>query len=312
MLSLTDFLEKQILVIFAEEIKSNHVRFGNDNIIFEKDGEIINQLSCYKVLSLFIIGDFTLTTPLIKKCRKFGISISLLGNNFECYASILCKSDANYLLRQKQYSSTNDFINAKSLVKNKIYNQSAMAKDYGKDLGLIEPVFDKINNCENEKELLGIEGSISKQYFENMFKELSWYKRMPRTKVDELNVLLDLGYTFLFNFIGSLLSLYGFDLYRGFYHKLYFQRKSLACDIMEPFRVLIDKQIIKSFNLNQFALKDFRHENGRYYLPFDKQRKYVQVFLECLIDREEDIFQYVKEYYRHVAKNTEFPEFKIK
>ena len=61
-----------------------------------------------------------------------------------------------------------------------------------------------------------------------------------------------------FNCMDSLLRLYGFDTYKGFYHKLFFQRKSLACDVMEPFRCVIDKQILKAFNLGQIDEKILR------------------------------------------------------
>ena len=52
---------------------------------------------------------------------------------------------------------------------------------------------------------------------------------------------MDIGYTYLFNFIDALLRLYGFDTYLGFYHKEFYQRKSLVCDVVEPFRCIIDK-----------------------------------------------------------------------
>jgi CRISPR-associated protein Cas1 len=62
------------------------------------------------------------------------------------------------------------------------------------------------------------------------------------------------------------LRLYGFDVYKGFYHKLFFNRKSLASDIMEPFRCVIDKALLKAFNLKQINEKDFKIVDGRYVL----------------------------------------------
>jgi len=46
MLSLPDFREKQILFIIPEHGGENKIRLWNDNIRFEVDGKIINQLSC--------------------------------------------------------------------------------------------------------------------------------------------------------------------------------------------------------------------------------------------------------------------------
>ena len=89
---------------------------------------------------------------------------------------------------------------------------------------------------------------------------------MPGVKPDATNLLLDMGYTFLFNFIDALLLLFGFDSYKGCYHKLFFQRKSLSCDVVEPFRCIIEKQILKSYHLKQINKDDFFIEQWKYAL----------------------------------------------
>ena len=61
--------------------------------------------------------------------------------------------------------------------------------------------------------LLGIEGNMAKLYFGTLFQSHNWNGRTPRAKTDITNLLLDIGYTYLFNFVDSLLKLYGFDTY---------------------------------------------------------------------------------------------------
>ena len=95
---------------------------------------------------------------------------------------------------------------------------------------------------------------------------MDWIGRYPRTKIDKNNLLLDMGYTFLFHFLKALLLLYGFDIYEGFYHRRFYQRKSLVCDIEEPFRAIIDEAMRKSFNLGQIKDSDFGFANGQYFL----------------------------------------------
>jgi len=87
---------------------------------------------------------------------------------------------------------------------------------------------------------------------------------MPRTRNDIINFLMDIGYSFLYNFIEANLCLYGFDVYKGVYHKLFYERKSLACDLVEPFRCIIDKKIRKMHNLGQINEQDFKFKNGEY------------------------------------------------
>ena len=45
-------------------------------------------------------------------------------------------------------------------------------------------------------------------------------------KSDVLNVTLDIGYSILFNFMESFIRMFGFDLYVGVFHRLWFKRKS--------------------------------------------------------------------------------------
>jgi len=318
MLSLPDFKEKQILFITPKHGGKNEIRLWNDNVSFEIDGKIINQLSCYKIFTIFIIGDFSITTKLIKNCKQYGISLFLLKNNFELYAEINSIANGNYLLRSKQYSliKNQELKIAKQIVKNKIYNQySLLLKSQKiKDKQVLwQNAIKKISKAKNHQELLGIEGNHTKNYFALYFDNINWYKRMPRAKVDITNVLMDIGYTFLFNFTDALLGLYGFDTYKGVYHQLFFQRKSLACDLVEPFRCLIDRQIIKSHHLKQIDKKDFIFKNGQIFLSYDKQQKYLAIFADCIMKSKEEIFKYIRKFYYCILNDqNNYPFFKIK
>ncbi|MCK9379259.1 MAG: type V CRISPR-associated endonuclease Cas1 [Candidatus Moranbacteria bacterium] len=315
MMSLPDFMEKQILFIEARYGVENSLQFQNDNILYKKDWKNSNRISCFKVFAIFIIGNFTITSVLIKKCRQYGISLFLLGNNFECYAAVSSGLESNFILRDRQYKKEDELEMAKKLVENKITNQLLLLKERRFLLNFdykIKEMKEKIEKIGNEKELLGMEGSYSKEFFREYFRQMNWIRRMPRTKYDVNNVLLDIGYTFLFNFIDSLLRLYGFDTYKGFYHKLFFQRKSLSCDIMEPFRCVIDRQLLKSFRLGQINENDFEYKNGKYVLNFDNQRKYIAIFSEAVMKNKKEMFDYVREFYRFfVVEGKKFPEFRI-
>ncbi|MFH1462329.1 MAG: type V CRISPR-associated endonuclease Cas1 [bacterium] len=313
MLSLPDFREKQILFISGKNAEKDKIKFSNDNICLLKENKIENQVSCYKIFALFVVGDCSLTTVLMRNCQKYGVSLFLMKNNFETYAFVISIAEGNYLLRTKQYEFKEDLEIAKKIVANKIHNQIILlekdkkqrAADYLKNLKIKIPLID------DTKDLLGIEGCASKFFFQNYFRELGWVKRMPRTKIDIVNTLMDLGYTILFNFIDGLLGVYGFDAYKGFYHKLFFQRKSLVCDMMEPFRCLIDKQILKSCHLGQINKNDFKLSKGKFILNYETQRKYLEFFSTAIMDKKEAIFCYTKDFYYFLMNDSQFPEFKI-
>ena len=322
MISLPDFKEKQILFVNTEWGKPSHLRFYNDNIVFEKERKIVDRVSVHKAFAVFICGDLSLTTNFLKQAKEHGVSIFFLKNNFEMYGGLATTAEGHYLLRMKQYglSEKEQLEMAKMIVLNKLTNQNSLMQERSdkevcfKNQAVFEEYVKKVKNVKNQEELLGLEGNFSRQYFSCIFNDFKWRRRAPRTKEDIINFLMDMGYTFLFNFVDSLLRLHGFDTYKGFYHKLFFQRRSLACDVMEPFRFLIDKKIIKYLNLKQIDEKDFNIVNGSYQLPFDKNSKYASLFLSCLMEQKEPIFDFVHSFYRHTMddKNNPFPVYNFK
>ena len=321
MLQLPDFKQKQIVIINPKKGSSiNDLKFKNENIVLQREGKIINQVSVHKLMAVYVLGEATFTSVLVKKLKRFGVSVYLLNGNLEEYAAINAVADGNYLLRERQYGFKNDLIFAKNLVKNKCFNQLELMKKYAPSFftkqaksAYYKDLVKKIDSVESIDQLLGIEGSMSKLYFKEVFSKYKWYKRMPRAKVDITNVLMDIGYNLLFNMVDSLLLLHGFDTYKGIYHQLFFQRKSLSCDIMEPFRVLIDKSIVKAYRLKQISDKDFKAIKGQYFLKMECSKKYYEIFFNVLMDNKEIIFNYVKcFYFCMLNESTDYPFIKIK
>ena len=166
----------------------------------------------------------------------------------------------------------------------------------------------------NIQELLGIEGSASRLYFKNMFGDIGWKGRKPRAKRDIPNVLLDFGYTKLFYVIEALLNLYGFDIYKGFYHQTFYQRKSLVCDMVEPFRPWVDKRIWKAFKLKQIHDEDFIIINGQYRLFGKSAKPYITFLIQDILKHKESLFYFVQSFYRAFMQGKpieDFPKIKM-
>lgn len=323
MISLPDFKEKQILFVNTEWGVRSHLRYLNDNIVFEKNRKVIDRVSVHKTFAIFICGDLTFTTGFIKSAKEHGVSIFLMKHNFETYGGLATTAEGHYLLREKQYLMplATQLAIAKKLVKNKVANQKNVLFERGTEDEARKEIWDfydmtiaRIDAAKNHTELLGVEGNFAKFYFEKKFADYNWKRRAPRTKEDINNFFLDWGYTLLFNFVDSLLRLHGFDTFKGFYHRMFFQRRSLACDIMEPFRPIIDHQIIKMHRLGQIHESDFWVKQGQYCLAYKDYSKYSVLFLQCLMDKKEDIFKYVHGFYRHVmdAEKNQFPVYNFK
>lgn len=319
MLSLPDFAEKKVLFIFPQKDLESQLKFGNSNLKLYRDGKIENQISLHSLIAIFMIGEFTITSYLIKQIKDHGISLFMLNNSFKYYASINAEAEGNTEIRTIQYrqSSEEQLTFSKILVKNKIQNQYNLLSSYLK----FKPKFDfkkvgmAIDSLIVNESLLGIEGSIASKYFVQAFSKQKWYRRAPTTKEDIPNLLLDIGYSFLFNFTDSLLRLFGFDTYKGFYHKLYFQRKSLSCDVIEPMRIIIDKALLRAYALNRIDEKDFKFRNGHFeFKDWTIQKKYLGIFSSAIMNNKNEIYSYVLEWYRYFHNQDKYsgPNFKVR
>lgn len=321
MMSLPDFRYKQIIVHVAGG-SGERLRFRADNIVLEdRKGTILVQHSCHRIFALFIIGEVSLTSVLVRQCSAFGFPIVLLGRNMRPIANIHCGAEGNTLLRMKQYRAdeNRNHAIAKELIRQKIENQARLVKSLRylseEDKTALRALSSiRVDDARSTKELMGLEGTASRIFFSSYFRPLGWKRREPRCKSNIPNLLLDIGYTYLFQFVAALLSLYGFDLYCGVHHRFFYQRMSLVCDIVEPFRCIIDRRLRKAHNLGQINEKDFFFANGQWNLEWKNQTRYVQLFFRDILAEKEAMFLFCQRYYRWFARGrplSEFPEYRI-
>ena len=320
-----DIEMRSVFVVNCIE-QSKSLRVSNGELMLEEniDGKkkSLTKFPFQKLFALFVIGHITLTTPVIEKCRKNGVGLVVMKPNLRPVFYISDVAEANFLLRKRQYSFSEDDISiGRIIVENKISNQmAALLRTRKKDdktvnaIDICKAALETINDITDYNNLMGLEGMVSKSFFSAYYQGLDWKGRHPRIKSDSLNVILDIGYTILFNFMESFVRLFGFDIYVGVYHRMWFKRKSLICDLMEPFRCIIDHATLIAFNRKQFSNDDFLVNKSEYRLKREKCSSYYNVFYQALITYKTDIFKYVQNYYRCFMGRrsvSTYPKFKF-
>lgn len=300
------------------------LRVSSGELLLEdlESHQTLTKLPFQKILALFVVGHIHITTPLIEKCKKNNVALVVMKPSLRPVFYWADAAEANFLLRKKQYElSKEDISIARVLVSNKIANQEQLLRKTRKRDDL---TISAINDCTYLRkqvsqiikytELMGIEGLAAKKFFAAYFQDYEWKGRHPRIKNDYINSILDIGYTYLFNFVECFVRMFGFDIYVGVYHRLWFKRKSLICDLMEPFRCLIDKTIRIGINRGQFLESDFNLYKGEYRLKIDKNKEYSKVFFDVLVQQKGEIFKYVQQYYRCFMNGrdaNQYPQFSI-
>lgn len=311
---------RTIFVINCLEDRGFKIQNGELLLKDTKTGDTLTKFPFQKILALFIIGHATITTPVIDKCRKFNVFIAVMKPNLRPVFTYGTNAEANYLLREKQYlMDEKDLSIAKHLVKNKIENQLRLLRNTRrkdeittKAIGTCTVAIDTVDDTKHLKDLMGVEGWAAKHFFKAFYQDFEWAQRMPRVKCDKINVTLDIGYTILFNFIETYARMFGFDLYRGVLHRQWFKRKSLVCDLVEPFRCIIDRQVRKSFNYGQFSKEQFKTIKNEFVLKSENNSLFYNTFFKALIQYKVDIFKYIQSYYRHFMNpNNPSPKFEI-
>ena len=127
--------------------------------------------------------------------------------------------------------SSKDYLWSK-IVENKILNQATLLKKikspkYKLLIGYIKEI--------NTGDKTNREGHAAKVYFNELFG-----KNFSRNDNNSINAALNYGYAVLLSTINKEIISNGYLTQLGIHHKNEFNEFNLTCDIMEPFRVIID------------------------------------------------------------------------
>lgn len=169
------------------------------------------------------------------------------------------------------------------IVKNKILNQANLIKHINFDAYLLLIRYiGEVNNGDRTNR----EAHAAKVYFNTLFG-----LNFIRHSSDAINSALNYGYTVLLSMFNKEINNIGYLTQLGIHHKNEFNEFNLSCDLMEPFRILIDQFIYKNeiieldseYKIKLISLFDekFRYDGKRYTLK-DIIKLYVKNIFDVL------------------------------
>lgn len=94
------------------------------------------------------------------------------------------------------------------------------------------------------------EGHAAKVYFNALFG-----MEFLRTQENTINDALNYGYSIILSMFAKEIVSQGYFTQLGIFHDNMFNELNLACDLMEPFRILVDRQVYK-MNLQEFGKEE--------------------------------------------------------
>ena len=216
--------------------------------------------------------------------------------------------DSHVKTRVCQYEAMTNgkaIIISKNLVMGKILGQNQLLKKYGlRQLDLVKAKetldgIDMENISVVRNKLTSLEGKFTDRYFQQIFPMfpqtvLKIEKRQTYRAYDGVNNTLNLAYTVLKWRIHSAIIKAKLEPFLGFLHSEQFGKPSLVCDLMEPYRFLMDDFLIqycKNLRKKDFVLQSENFSSNkkgkREYLAKDiandmmiKLNRYFETFVE--------------------------------
>jgi len=108
---------------------------------------------------------------------------------------------------------------------------------------------------EKRGSVMGIEGMASRCYFDAlsfiMPEKWKFEGRSRNPAVDGFNCLLNYGYGVLYSMVEKACIISGLDPYVGFLHTDNYNKKSLVFDLIEMYRIYVDRTVVNLFSRRQ-------------------------------------------------------------
>lgn len=173
---------------------------------------------------------------LLQRLTEDGVNVVLCDRRHEPAAQLIPigghLEGAGHLLDQAAWTQRRKDALWKQIVREKITMQAellrqvehAVAKDVGSYVAQVRPG-DSTNR----------EGAAAKVYFRALFGD-----DFVRHAVDDVNAALNYGYTILNTAVSRAIVSHGYNTALGIHHCNRLNYVNLSCDLMEPFRPLVD------------------------------------------------------------------------
>ena len=249
--------------------KGIELKINGETLICYENEERVGTIPLAPIDRIYLKGDVKLQASLLAKLGEKNIGIICLSGRKNLPTLFMSQPHNDAARRLAQYELANDedfcLAFAKKLLQLKLVTQknwlwqASNARADKKCLLVpkaeeLDGLIGKVSQQMTLASLRGIEGRAASAYFTALSlylpPALRFQGRNRRPPRDPFNAVLSLGYTLLHS--EAVLAAYGagLDPYIGFFHSVDYGRESLACDLIEPLRPLLDNWLLGCFRRN--------------------------------------------------------------
>ena len=273
-----------------------YLTLDGENLVCRIDGEIKLRIPFENIENIVCFSYLGCSPALMGKCVDKTIPINFISPQGKFLAKVCGETKGNVFLRvaqidkfraQKLILTQNTVAaklsNTRQLIRRTLHDNASLREDeeIQRVLLVLAEGIDKVYQAENTEEILGIEGNCAQNYF-SIFDRLITNKNVPftfklrtrRPPLDPVNAALSFVYTLATSEYAAALETVGLDSYIGYYHTLRSGRISLACDLVEETRCIVERFVITLLNLQILQKNDFETQvSGAVWLNEDGRKK---------------------------------------
>ncbi len=294
---------KKLLNTLYVTDETAYLSLDGENIVIKMSEDRTARFPLVNLQDIVCFSYLGCSPALMGKCGECGIGISFLSPEGRFLGRLQTKIRGNVLLRAEQIRRFSEY--QLDLIRNTVAAKLANTRftlcrslrdrpEIDGDgavtalIGKLESSIENVYTLEDKDVIMGVEGSCAKSYFNIFDRMITQQKddfrltmRTKRPPLDKTNALLSFLYTILTNDYASALESVGLDSYVGFYHELRSGRSSLACDLVEEARSIIDRFVLTVINLKQINANDFeKQSSGAVLLTKDGRKKLLTLWQE--------------------------------
>ncbi len=182
----------------------------------------------------------------------------------------------------------------KLIVQQKITNQALILEQFSK-LTETKMLYDYAKEVTDGDET-NREGHAAKVYFNALFG-----MQFSRNQENAINSALNYGYSLILSCVNREVTSCGYLTQLGIFHDNTFNQFNLSCDLMEPFRPLVDKVVAENIP-NEFTTETKREllpilecqvqiEGTNQLLP-NAIKRFVQIFFDAMGNNDPSIMEF--------------------
>ena len=277
---------KKLLNILYITRPDTYLSLDGENIVVLEEKKEAYRLPLHGLEGICCFGYSGASPALMYACAKGGIDLSFFKPSGRFLARVTGEVKGNVLLRKQQYRLSEEpecLPIARNFTIGKLHNSrwviERALRDHplrvdgdalGSKIETIKEMIAQVQQAEDLESLRGFEGVAAKAYFSvfdalilQQKEDFHFATRSRRPPLDNVNALLSFMYALYAKEIGSSLESVGLDPYVGFFHRDRPGRMSLALDMLEELRPVIDRFVLSLINKREVAGTGFKQaENG--------------------------------------------------